>query len=175
MIDCQWRNVNFELGTRGVSFCLDEKDRMLHCRVLREKLVSQARPNQPQRGSLTKDYPHWGWLGWACETTWELTTPTKTFGRPVLENSYYANVRMATVLIRLLWWLSRACFKLYRWTRGTGPVFCWPCFCFLHFSVHFLSPHMWNSLRKGILWIKGTVNGAQVAKKSRNKTLLVQI
>ena len=28
---------------------------------------------------------------------------TKTFGRPVPENSYYANARMVTVLIRLLW------------------------------------------------------------------------
>ena len=31
------------------------------------------------RGSLTKDYPRWGWLGWACKTTGEPTTPTKTF------------------------------------------------------------------------------------------------
>ena len=35
-------------------------------------LVSQARPNQPQRGSLsvsrTENDPRWGWLGLACET-----------------------------------------------------------------------------------------------------------
>ena len=37
-------------------------------------LVSQARPNQPQRGSLsvsvrdTESNPRWGWLGLACET-----------------------------------------------------------------------------------------------------------
>ena len=37
-------------------------------------LVSQARPNQPQRGSLsvshtdTESDPCWGWLGLACET-----------------------------------------------------------------------------------------------------------
>ena len=39
-------------------------------------LVSQARPNQPQRGSLSvsrtgilKSDPRWGWLGLATETT----------------------------------------------------------------------------------------------------------
>ena len=44
-------------------------------------VVSQARPNQPQRGSLsvsrrikyqavrdTESDPRWGWLGLACET-----------------------------------------------------------------------------------------------------------
>ena len=31
-------------------------------------LVSQARPNQPQRGSLSVCDPRWGWLGLACET-----------------------------------------------------------------------------------------------------------
>ena len=51
-------------------------------------------------------------------------------------------------------------------TRDTGPVFCWSCFCFLHCSVHFLNHHTRDSLRKGALCIKDTVNGAQVAKKS---------
>ena len=32
-------------------------------------------------------------------------------------NSYYANARMATVLIRLLLWLSRAYFRRYRVER----------------------------------------------------------
>ena len=32
-------------------------------------LVSQARPNQPQRGSHTESDPRWGWLGLACETS----------------------------------------------------------------------------------------------------------
>ena len=109
-IDCGWCNVDFELGTRGSKFL---KDGTLQCWVLREKLVSQVRPNQPQRGSLTKDYPHWGWLDRACQTMREPTTPTKTFGRPVLENSYCVNARIATMLIHLLWWLSRAYFRLY--------------------------------------------------------------
>ena len=118
-----------------------------------------------------KDFPCWGWLDWTCQTTREPTTPTKTFGRPVLENSYYADARIATVLIRFLWWLSRAN------TSGSTalndrywPRFCWSCFCFLHFSVHFLSYHTQDSLRKGILWIKSIVSGAQVAKKSHDKT-----
>ena len=34
---------------------------------------------------------------------------------------------------------------------------------------------MWDSLRKGTLWTKGTANGAQAAKKSHNKMSLVQI
>ena len=42
---------------------------------------SQSRKPDPTNPSesLTKDYPRWGWLGWACETTGEPTTPTKTF------------------------------------------------------------------------------------------------
>ena len=55
----------------------------------------------------TKNYPCWGWLGLTCKTTQEATTSTNTFGRPVQENNYYANVRMATMLVCLLWWLSR--------------------------------------------------------------------
>ena len=35
-------------------------------------------PTNPS-GSLTKNYPRWGWLGWACETTGQPITPTKTF------------------------------------------------------------------------------------------------
>ena len=54
-------------------------------------------------------------------------------------------------------------------TIGTGPVFLWSCLCFLHCSVHFLNHHTWDSLRKGTLCIKDTVNGAQVAKRSHNK------
>ena len=46
-------NVNFELGTRGESLPSTRIDGMLQCRVLRERLVSQARPNQPQHGSLS--------------------------------------------------------------------------------------------------------------------------
>ena len=44
----------------------------------------------------------------------------------------------------------------------------WPhsCFCLVHFSVHFLHHHTRDSLRIGIIRIKGTVNRAQVAKKS---------
>ena len=40
----------------------------------------------------------------ACETTQEATMSTKTFGKPVLENSY-TNVRMATVLMVAVKWL----------------------------------------------------------------------
>ena len=58
---------------------------------------------------------------------------------------------------------------------GTGPVF-WSCFCLVHFSVHFsvhfLHHHTRDKLRKGTLWIKGTVNRVQVVKKGDKKTLL---
>ena len=64
------------------------------CRVLYERVVLQARPNQPQRKLislktihtrvgwvwLTKSYQtnlHWGWLGLECETTQEATMSTK--------------------------------------------------------------------------------------------------
>ena len=70
VIDCRWCNVNFELGTCEANFCFDEKDGTLQCQLLREKLVSQARPNQPQCRLLTKDYPRLGWLGRACETSY---------------------------------------------------------------------------------------------------------
>ena len=46
-------NVNFELGTCGESLPLMRTDGTLQCRVLRERQVSQARPNQPQHGSLS--------------------------------------------------------------------------------------------------------------------------
>ena len=46
------------------------------------------------------------------------------------------------------------------------PRFYWSCFCLVHFSVHFLHHHMRDSLTKWTLRIKGTVNRAQVAKKS---------
>ena len=40
-----------------------------------------------------------------------------------MENSYYANVRMATVLVCLLWWLSRGYFRLLRIEReALGPL-----------------------------------------------------
>ena len=41
-----------------------------------------------------------------------------------------------------------------------------PMLCLVHFSVHFLHHDTRDSLRKGTLRIKGTVNRAQVAKKS---------
>ena len=85
-------------------------------RVGSYSFASPTPPTPPR--TLTKEYPRWGWMGRACETTREPTTPTKTFGRPVLEeNSHYDNARMATVLIRLLLWLSKAYFKLYRVER----------------------------------------------------------
>ena len=40
------------------------------------------------------------------------------------------------------------------------------------FSVHFLHHHTRDSLRKGTLRIKGTVNRAQVAKNSYKKTVV---
>ena len=49
----------------------------------------------------------------------------------------------------------------------------WPrflsCFCVVHFSVHFFHHHTRDSLRKGTLRIKGTVNRAQVAKQNYKK------
>ena len=98
----------------------------------------------------------------------------KEEGRPVLENSYYANTKIATVLIRLLWCqaVERVLYALERLTLDIGPVVCWSCFCFLHCSVHFLSHHTQDSLRKGTPFIKDTVNRAQVARK---KTSPVQI
>ena len=56
----------------------------------------------------------------------------------------------------------------HTWMRGIGPVF-WSCLCLVHFSVHFLHHHTRDSLRIGIIRIKGTVNRAQVAKKSYKK------
>ena len=96
------------------------------------------------------------------KTMWEATTCTKTFGRPVLKNCYYANARMATMLMVA----ATQCTYKRNWLRFLLVV--------LLFSVHFPSHHTWDSLRKGMLWIKGTVNGAQVAKKS-NKMLPIQI
>ena len=59
------------------------------------------------RGSwvwLTKSCLHWSL---ASETTGEAVTSTKTIWRLVLKNSYYANVRIVTVLICLLLRLFR--------------------------------------------------------------------
>ena len=54
IFDClMLSNVNFELGTRGEILPSTRIDGTLQCRVLRERLVSQARPNQPQHGSLS--------------------------------------------------------------------------------------------------------------------------
>ena len=143
--DVMW-NVNFELGIHGAYFLL--RWGTLQCWVLCEKLVSQTRPKQTQCRSLTKDYLHYGiWLVQACETTRQPTTPTKTFhlAGPVLENSYYASVRITIVLIRMLLWLSRAYFRLYRVEREVLAPF-----SVGHasaFSVNFLSYHMQDSLR----------------------------
>ena len=60
-------------------------------------------------------------------------------------------------------------------TRDTGPVFCWSCFCFLHCSVHSLSHHTQDSLRKEPCVSRTLSFEAQVAKKSHNKTSPVQI
>ena len=49
------------------------------------------------------------------------------------------------------------------------------CFWLVHFSVHFLHHHTQDSLRKGTLQIKGTVNRAQVAKKTYKKRCPVQM
>ena len=48
--------------TERILLSTSEKDGTLQCRVLRERRVSQARPNQPQRWSLSGYYLHWGWL-----------------------------------------------------------------------------------------------------------------
>ena len=93
------RNVNFEFGTLGVNFGFDEDESCVR------GLSHKPGPTNPSADWFhdTKKYPPRGWLGLACETAQEATTSTKTFGRPVLENSYYANARMVIVLIRLLW------------------------------------------------------------------------
>ena len=54
-------------------------------------------------------------------------------------NSYYANARMATVLIRLLLLLSRAYFRLYRVEREVlAPFSVGRAYAF-YTSVHFLA------------------------------------
>ena len=62
-IGSQMTHVNFELEDVEQILVSTRKDG----RVLHERLVSQARPNQPQRGSLSgyKNNPRWGWLGLA--------------------------------------------------------------------------------------------------------------
>ena len=99
----------------------------------------------------TKTYPHWGLVG--SETMREATMSTKTFGRPVLKNCYYANVRMATVLISF----GRACF------------------CFLHFSVHFPSHHTQDSLRKGVLRVTKRCRTYNTHLTKQNPELLMQL
>ena len=89
----------------------------------------------------------WGWLGLACEIM-QIYTSTKTFERPILENSYYATREW-----QLCWSVccngsQEATLGYSTLTRGTGSVFCWSCFCFLHCSVHLLSRYTWDSLRK---------------------------
>ena len=64
---------------------------------------------------------------------------------------------------------------LFHGEREVLAPFVWSCFCLLHFSVHFLNHHTRDSLKMETLWIKGTVNGAQVAKKSHDKTSPVRI
>ena len=57
-------------------------------RLSPSNLVSQARPNQPKRGSLsvsrtvrdTKSDPRWGWLGLTCETTSNPCSGVDTLG-----------------------------------------------------------------------------------------------
>ena len=99
---------------------------------------------------VTKSYPHWGWLGLVFKLHERLSCLQKhCFVRLVLENCYYANARMAIVLILLLCRLSRGYFRPFpHWTKGTGSILFWPCFSLLHFSVHFLSHHTRDSLRE---------------------------
>ena len=50
--------------------------------------------------------------------------------------------------------------------KVTGPVFYGRASAF---SVHCLSHYMRGSLKRGTLWIKGTVNGAQIGKRAVTK------
>ena len=146
----------------------------LHCRDVHERLVSQASPKPtPARiafKTLKKLFTLGiGWVKAICtglvgsETTRELPCLQRHLG-----GQYWRTATMLTRMTSLWRQLLNAVM------RGTGPVFFWLCFCFLHFSVRFPSHHTRDSLRKGMLWINGTVNGEQVAKKS-SKTSPVQI
>ena len=79
-----------------------------------------------------------------------------------MENSYYANARMAHMLICLL-------------SRGYLMLFCideryWPCF-FLVLLCSLPQPSHTGQLEKGDpVYQLRTLNGAQVAKKSHNKS-----
>ena len=145
---------------------------------MRRQCVPGCFASQSQRGSFSGYYKLLSTLrlglaysvrigvGWGlvCETTWETTTSTNTFGRPVLENSYDAHARMATVLVHLLWWLSSGFFGIFcvEWELLAQ-------FFMVVFSVHCLSHYMRDSLKRGTLWIKGTVNGVQVVKRAVTK------
>ena len=112
------------------------------------KLVSQARPNQPQCGSLTKDYPRWGWVGLA--RLYVSYHAYKDIWEACSGNNYYANAKMATVLIRLLLWLSRAYFRLYRIEREVLAPFLLIVLMLSTLLCSLLSYHTRDSLRKGI-------------------------
>ena len=100
-----------------------------------------------------------GWLGLACETTREATTSTETYGRPVLENSYYSNVTTVTLLIRLLWY-----FRLLRICREMLAVF-----SFGRASAFYTALFTFAAITCGTARERrrcDTVNGAQVANKA---------
>lgn len=81
MLECYFRLSNASIESHLDLLCELPKKVHVHVHV-RACLVSQARPNQPQRGSLsvshmwnpsfhmcdTESDPRWGWLGLACET-----------------------------------------------------------------------------------------------------------
>ena len=146
------------------------------CQVLYERVVLQARPNQPQRKLislktirtrvgwvwLTKSYLHWGWLGLECETTQEATMSTK-----ILEAG------TGKQLLRMPTWEWQPCrsvccggcqkatlgyFALNEryWPHFLVVVFL-PCTPVCSFPKH----HMQGRLRRGT-WIKDTVNRAQL-------------
>ena len=148
-----------------------QKDETLQFRVLRERLVSQARPNQPQRG-LVSDYSALGlvWSGLWDYAAREAIMSTKTFGRPVLENNYYTKCENGCSVCH--GGCQEAILGSYVLNKRYWSRFL---FCLLHFSVHFLSHHTWDSLRMRTLWIKDTVNEVQVAKRDITKTSAVQI
>ena len=67
-------------------------------------------------------------------------------------DSGYARLeeRWSTSVSSLVWEASTSTKHEIRWCshtwmRGTGPVF-WSCLCLVHFSVHFLHHHTWDSL-----------------------------
>ena len=130
--DVMW-NVNFELGIHGAYFLL--RWGTLQCWVLCEKLVSQTRPKQTQCRSLTKDYLHlWYLVGLALRdyATAYHTYKDISFGRPRTGEQLLCqcenNNRADSYAVMAVKSLLQA---LPCWTRGTGPVFCWSCFCLL--------------------------------------------